>query len=812
MGAATLSPGRRASLYAAEGGVCASGLRLFHPVPDEQGEQRGVSVGLLTTVLVAFVAGIVAVPLVARAPRHAGWLLALAPAAIFVYFAAHIGQVVEGQPLRESVDWVPSLGMAASFNLDGLALLLALLITGIGALVVIYAGGYLRGHAQLGRFYLTLFGFMAAMLGIVIADNVILLYVFWALTGFTSYLLIGFDHTRAVARANALQALLVTFAGELALLAGLLLLARAGDSFELSTLITRGDQIAADPLAVPILVLLVIGAVTKSAQFPFHFWLPNAMEAPTPVSAYLHSATMVKAGVYLLARTSPIFSGDELWLYVVGGIGAATMLLGAFLALRQTDLKRLLAYSTVSALGVMVFLLGLGSDLAVKAAIVFLLGHALYKGALFLVAGALDHETGVRDATRLGGLARLMPFTAAAAGLAALSMAGLLPFFGFIGKELIYETTLLAEDLPVVALTVVALVPNIAFVVVAGIVGLHPFVGARPEMPRHPHEAPPSLLLGPLLLGGIGVFSGLLPGVFATGLASAAVASVTGAPADLELALWHGLTPMLLLSAATITVGAVAFGWRGRLATGVVWLDRGGGIGPERAYGLGLGGLQAVAEALAGYLQSGLLRRYLVIILVVGIALVGYAFVGRAGMPTFATQLDVRPHELAVAVMVVVAAVVAAAARSRLAAIAAIGVVGYGVALLFLFFGAPDLAMTQILIETLTVILFVLVLYHLPRFVPRSSRAIRIRDAIVAGLAGLLMTGLSLAAFTATTDPQVSAFFAERSLPDAHGRNIVNVILVDFRALDTLGEITVLALAALGVYGLLHLRPRKSGR
>jgi formate hydrogenlyase subunit 3/multisubunit Na+/H+ antiporter MnhD subunit len=367
--------------------------------------------GLMAMILAALAAGAIAPPLVARAPRFAGWLLAIVPAGITIALFTQVDRVVEGGPVLEVVSWVPSLGLQAAFQLDGLGMLFALLISGIGALVVVYSGGYLKGDRRLGRFYLILFGFMASMLGVALADNVILLYVFWALTGLTSYLLIGFDSHRPTARKAALQALLTTFAGELALLAGVLMLAQAGGSYELSVLVERGDRIAADPLFVPMMVLLVAGALTKSAQFPFHYWLPNAMEAPTPVSAYLHSATMVKAGVYLLARISPIFAGTDLWLYLVGGAGAITMLIGGFLALHQTDLKRLLAYSTVSALGIMTFLLGIGTEYAVNAAVVFLLGHALYKGTLFLIAGILDHETGMRDASRLSGLRRAMPVT-----------------------------------------------------------------------------------------------------------------------------------------------------------------------------------------------------------------------------------------------------------------------------------------------------------------------------------------------------------------------------------------------------------------
>jgi multicomponent Na+:H+ antiporter subunit A len=765
--------------------------------------------GLMAMILAPLVAGLVAPLLVARAPRLAGWVLAIVPAAIALALFAQLGTVVDGGPIREVVDWIPSLGLQAAFQLDGLGLLFALLISGIGALVVVYAGGYLKGDRRLGRFYVVLFGFMAAMLGIVLADNVIFLYVAWAVTGLTSYLLIGFDSHSATARKAALQALLTTFAGELALLAGILMLANAGGSYELSVLVERGDRIAADPLFVPMMVLIVIGALTKSAQFPFHYWLPNAMEAPTPVSAYLHSATMVKAGVYLLARISPIFAGTDVWLWLVGGSGAITMVLGGYLALHQTDLKRLLAYTTVAALGIMTFLLGIGSEYAVNAAVVFLIGHAFYKGTLFLVAGILDHETGVRDATRLSGLLRAMPVTAVAAVLAAFSMAGLLPFFGFIGKELVYEATIYADPLPPLLLTAAVLLPNVVFVAVAITVGIRPFTGPAVELPKHPHEAPASLLAGPVLLGGLGVISGLVPAAFATGLATEAIASITGTPSDLELVLWHGISPMLILSGVTLVLGIGAFLWRRRLAWAARRADVGRTIGPERGYHAIVDGTQRGAEIMAATIQSGYLRRYLLTILVVAVALVGYAFFGRGALPPIIGVHDVQVHEVAVVGIVILAALVAITTRSRLSAIAALGIVGYGVALIFMLFGAPDLAMTQILIETLTVILFVLVLYHLPRFAVRSSKATRLRDATIAAAAGVLMTGLTLGAFAVANEVPLTDYFAANSVPEAHGRNIVNVILVDFRALDTFGEITVLALAGLGIYALLRLRPRK---
>ncbi len=760
--------------------------------------------------LAVLVAAAVAPPLAARVPRLAGWLLAIVPAAGTGWLVVQGARIADAGPIREVIEWAPSFGLRASFRLDGLGLLFALLVLGVGALVVIYAAGYLQGDRRLGRFYVALFGFMGSMLLIVLADNVLLLYAGWALTGITSFLLIGYDGRSATARRAALQALLTTFAGELCLLAGVLLLAQAGDSFELSVLVERADRIGADPAFVPMLILIVIGALTKSAQFPFHYWLPNAMVAPTPVSAYLHSATMVKAGIYLLARLSPIFAGHEAWVVLVGGSGAITMLVASVLTLRQTDLKRLLAYSTVAALGIMTFLLGIGTQGAVVAVAVFVIGHALYKGALFLVAGIIEHEAHARDIHRLGGLRHSMPLTAMAAALAALSMAGLLPFFGFIGKELEYEAALTTEaNTPLVVALV--LVPNIVFVVVAVLVGLRPFVGRRRELPEAPRDPRPSMLGGPMLLGILGGLFGILPAVFAAGLAGGAASAVMGESLEVDLALWHGITPMLILSVATLVVGGV-LAWIIRpVAAMARTLDVGAVIGPERLYDGLITGTLAAARTGVDAWQTGMLRRYVFVTMVSAVILVGTAFAGSGALPAMAIDnVDARPHEVAIVLVIAAAAFVAISARSRLSAVAALGVVGYGVALIYVLFGAPDLAMTQVLIETLTVIIFVLVLFHLPRFAIRSSRAMRIRDAVVATAAGLLMTGLTLAAFSMPNPDGISQFFLERSVPDGHGRNVVNVILVDFRALDTFGEITVLSLAALGIYALIRLRPRRA--
>lgn len=763
--------------------------------------------GMTVAVLSGFVVA-PAAPWLHRLGRHmSGWMLALLPVVLTVYFGSYIAQVAAGETFRESYPWAPALGVELSFYLDGLSLLFALLISGIGALVVVYAGSYLAGHGHLGRFYVFLLMFMASMLGVVLADNLFTLYVFWELTSLTSFLLIGFQHEREEARKAAWQALLVTSGGGLAMLAGLVLLGQVGGTMELSGLASQGDAIRQHALYLPILSLILVGALTKSAQFPFHFWLPAAMEAPSPVSAYLHSATMVKAGVYLLARLSPAVGGTEAWWYCVTLAGIATVLCGGYLALCGTDLKRILAYSTISALGVLVMLLGMGTPHAIQAAMVFLLAHALYKGALFLVAGAVDHETGTRDADRLGGLWHAMPITATAAVLAALSLAGIAPFFGFIGKETLLEAALGTEAgrflVPVIVLA------GAVFVAVACIVSIRVFLGECRPTPKHPHEAPLSLWLGPLVMAAFGLVSGLHPSWVATLLSPAvsAVIGPRGTHEPLQLSLWHGLTPALALGAGSVLLGAAIYaGWNG-LRRANSRLDFLRTRGPAWWYDLTLSGLNRLASAQTRVLQSGYLRYYIIACLATTVALTGYGLIASLEWSWQFVGPGVRFYEAVLAGLLPVAALTAVRSRTRLAAVAAVGVVGFGMAIVFILFGAPDLAMTQFAIETLTVILFVFVLYRLPRFAVFSSRWQRLRDAVIALAMGTVVTALVLMAIHHPAQDRVSQYFAEQSVAEAHGRNLVNVILVDFRGFDTLGEITVLAVAGIGVYALLKLRP-----
>ena len=736
--------------------------------------------------------------------RDWGGLVALLPLGLTIFFLSLIGQVASGTPWTVSWAWVPSLGVTFSFYVDGLALLMALLVSGIGTLIFLYGGTYLAGDSGLSRFFVIISIFMIAMVGLVTAGNLLTLFLFWELTSISSYLLIGYKHKTSEARDAALQALLVTGGGGLALLAGLVLLGSVGGSYEVPALLANAGSVQAHPLYGAILLLILAGAFTKSAQFPFHFWLPGAMAAPTPVSAYLHSATMVKAGVYLLARLSPVLGDTAWWMVSLVTVGAATMIVGAWIAWQQHDLKRILAYSTVSGLGTLVMLIGVGTEVALKAAMVFLLVHSLYKAALFMVAGSVDHATHSRDVRELGGLARAMPYTAAAAALAALSMAGMIPFLGFVSKELLYEATLEAPQWAT-ALTALAVASNVFNVVAAGLAAYKPFAGARTAVGEHAHEGGWQLVVGPLLLASLGLAAGFLLTSVGNGIIQPAVSAVAGAPVAIKLYLWHGVNTMLILSIITLALGALVYVGRDRLLTLTAALPTGERWGPTAIYNASLDGLKTGARGLTMQVQNGQLRRYVQIVLATTTVVLLWGLWRGNLWPTLNAGVGVRLHEATLAVMMIFAALVAVSVRSRLAAVVGLGVVGLGVTLIFAFFSAPDLAMTQFAIETLTVLLFVFVLYRLPRFATLTAPGERMADALVAGGLGLVMALLVLIGVAQPHPGELATFFAESSYLQANGRNVVNVILVDFRSLDTLGEITVLGIAAIGVYTLMKL-------
>ena len=746
-------------------------------------------------VLATFPIALIAGALVRRYPRAAG-IAAVWPALVAVMLSAELFDSLSAGPRHVEIEWAPSLGLSLSFHLDGLGLLFALLITGIGTLVVLYASAYLANHPQADRFYASLFAFMGSMLGVALSDNILTLFVFWELTGFTSFLLIGFEHDRADARSAALQALIVTGAGGLALLAAGVLLVDISGTPRLSLMLADRASIAADPAYAAVVGLLLLAAFTKSAQVPFHFWLPNAMAAPTPVSAYLHSATMVKAGVYLVARTTPILGATALWTTAVTGVGAVTMLVGAYRSVQETDLKRILAYSTVSALGLLTMLLGVGTERAVAAALVYLVAHACYKGALFLVAGAIDDQTGSRDIRALSGLYRTMPLTAIAGGTAALSMVGVVSTLGFVAKEGAYEALLGPSQwwAWLLSATVLASVLMGTAGLMAGVL---PFRGPRSE--HGGHEPEWRLLFPPMMLAAIGVVAGLAPWLLNASLAAAAGA-ILNQPQTVSLAVWHGFSPVLILSAVTF-VGAIAVCWLRDVVRIRAWRP---GVGSEQLYVRMVSSLDAVSRVIGPPLHSASLRSYVMVIVVSAMA-AGFAALSTVPALSLVARTDVRAHELLVVAVIIAGAIAATLAKSTMAAVLSLGVVGYGVAMTFLLYGAPDLAMTQFSVETLTVIIYVLVFRHFRNLGPLSPPLVRSRDLIIGAGIGTFIGALVLSISTTDTAAQLREYFVQFGPTLGHGRNIVNVILVDFRGFDTMGEITVLATAAIGVRALIRL-------
>jgi multicomponent Na+:H+ antiporter subunit A len=746
-------------------------------------------------ILSPFAIAIGAAWLVSRYPRRAG-VLAAWPAVLAAAFGSELLRVGADGTRRVELPWAPSLGLSLSFTLDGLGLLFATLITGAGALIVLYASRYLEGHAQAGRFHAWLFAFMGAMLGVALSDNILTLFVFWELTGFTSFLLIGFEHERRAARSAAIQAFIVTGAGGLALLAAGVLLVDVAGTANLSAMVVARASIVASPIYPAIAGLILLAAFTKSAQVPFHFWLPNAMEAPTPVSAYLHSATMVKAGVYLIARMTPLVGSTALWTTTVTAAGAVTMIVGAYRAVQETDLKRILAYSTLSALGVLTMLLGVGTREAIIAALVYLVAHAGYKGALFLVAGVIDHEVGTRDISALKGLRRAMPITAAAGAAAALSMAGLPLTLGFVAKDGAYAALLDGSQwFPwLLALIVFA---SILMGLAGLLAGVLPFRGLAP--PKQVHDPPWPMWIPPLVLATCGLVAGVAPSMLNGALASAATA-IAGVPVDVSLSIWHGLTPALLLSVLTLTAVALAYAAHEAVRTRT-WRMR---YGTEDLYDGVLSALDSVSRAIGPALHSASLRTYVMVIVVTSVAIGGVALLTDPGLGSAVPRTSIMAHDVLIVFIIIAGAIAATVARSTMAAVLSLGAVGYGVAVIFLGFGAPDLAMTQFSVETLTVLIYVLVFRHFRGLGERSRRLVLVRDGLIATGIGVLIGGLLLSIATTETAPRLKEYFAEFGPTLGHGRNIVNVILVDFRAFDTLGEITVLATAALGVRGLLR--------
>ncbi len=738
--------------------------------------------------------------------RHSAWAAGLVTLASLALLLPETGAIFAGQTLVARLHWLPQAGLDLAFRLDGLALLFALLILGIGLLVVLYARYYLSERDSMGRFYAYLMLFMGAMLGIVLSENVIQLLIFWELTSLASFLLISYWQHREDARNGARMALAVTGAGGLCLLAGFILLGEIVGSYELSAILAAGEAIRAHPWYAPTLILILLGVFTKSAQFPFHFWLPQAMAAPTPVSAYLHSATMVKAGVFLLARLFPALSGTWEWSHFVGGAGLITLLVGATIALFKHDLKGLLAYSTVSHLGLITTLFGIGTPLAAIAGVFHIINHATFKAGLFMAAGIIDHECGTRDMRRINGLWRYMPYTGTLAMVAAAAMAGVPLVNGFLSKEMFFaEAVSLATQMRFGWLLPLAVTVAGVFAVAYSLRFIHDvfFNGEPIDLPRTPHEPPRWMKLPVEVLVVVCLLVGIFPALTVQPILSVAAGAVLQAPLPaFDLAIWHGFSPALGMSVVALAGGlAVYAGRRPLFALAERW---GGRLEAQRLYHAGLDALFASAGALTRALDAGSLQRLVLLFILSAIGL------GIAGMVGTDTPLrgarELLPVDgvslLAALGLIAAAATAVVLHRQRLTALILTGAVGLVVSLIFVKFSAPDLALTQLSVEVVTVILMLLALYFLPQTSPaESSRPRRARDGLIAVAAGGGVAALAWAVLTRPYE-SIAGFYLERSLPEGGGRNVVNVILVDFRGFDTLGEITVLALAALGIYAL----------
>ncbi|MCO6362621.1 MULTISPECIES: putative monovalent cation/H+ antiporter subunit A [unclassified Paracoccus (in: a-proteobacteria)] len=740
----------------------------------------------------------------------AGWISIAFPTILFLYFLRLLPEIAQG-PQVYGFDWVPSLGVQLSVLLDGLSMTFALLITGIGAAVTLYSARYLGDHPDYPRFVSYLLMFMVGMLGLVLADNLIMLFVFWEITTIASYLLIGFNADSAASRRSALQALLVTGTGGLILLAGLIVLGTVAGTSQLSQIVTMGDMIRAHPWYLGILLLFLAGAFTKSAQVPFHFWLPNAMAAPTPVSAYLHSATMVKAGVFLMARMNPALGGTDAWFWILTLFGGVTAVFASVMALRQTDIKQVLAYTTLMALGTLTMFIGAGTHYAIVAAMLFLVVHSLYKAALFLMIGIVDHATGTRDAGVLGGLSKAMPLTGLAAALAAISMAGIPPMIGFIGKEFMYKAGLGLDGFGAFWVTAMAFAASVLMFAVGGIVALKPFRGDLRPTPTTPHEGPWAMLAGPLVLGALSLIFGLLPGVLGHYLVGPATHAVFGEVREVHLYLWGGINMALILSLLTFLAGWLVYRRHQAIRDRLAAFEARSPIDFDAGWDRLLDGFKAFAAWQTNLIQTGSLQRYMAVMFATFVVMVGGSYLIKGafqGVPGLSAE-GVHPIQWTVLGLIVAGAILTVWTHSRMTAIAGMGASGIGVSLIFIMFSAPDVAITQLLVEVLVVVLVSVVMLRLPYLPRRSKTRFRTGHAVIAGGAGLVTTFLLMSVMATDFDRRLTSFFEAASYPEAHGRNIVNVILVDFRALDTFGEITVVAIAAIAAFALLRGATRR---
>jgi multicomponent K+:H+ antiporter subunit A len=759
---------------------------------------------LALIVLLPFI-GALLPPLAIRAGRNVCTAVTASVSALsLILLLTLIPEVYSGGVPQSRVEWLPELGLSFSFFADGLGVFFASIILSIGLLIIIYARFYLSRNDPMGRFFSYLLMFQGSMLGIVLSNNILLLIVFWELTSVTSFLLIGYWYHLPESRAGARMALIVTGGGGLALMGGMLLLGNIAGTFEFSEILTRGEQIKASPLYLPTLLLILLGAFTKSAQFPFHFWLPHAMAAPTPVSAYLHSATMVKAGVFLLARLWPAMSGTPEWFLIVSLTGLVTMVVAAWIAIFKDDLKALLAFSTVSHLGLLTMLLGLSTRMAVVAAVFHVLNHATFKAALFMSAGIVDHETGTRDIRRLGGLIHVMPIASTLAIIAAASMAGIAPLNGFLSKEMMLEAaarTVYAGQawlFPVLATTGAVLSTAYSARLVFAV-----YLGRkRDDYPHHPHDPPFGMWLPVALLVVLVIAIGIMPQTFAGAIVErTALAATGGALPDYYLAMWHGINAALIMSIIATIGGLLLYVLYSQVNQLRMAMPR-----PDAMsmFQKSIAGVVVVSRRLIGFVDNGSLPRYLAVTVA---AICTYGLAGFLGAPhasgTRATLPVTMPAAIGWIALIAACALIVVRHYDRLFALIITSVVGLIVSLAFLQFSAPDLALTQISVEVVTTILLLLAINLLPQ---KTEDELPLSRKLGAGAFALMVgAGVASLAYVILTRgfQTISDYHLAQSKPGGGGTNVVNVILVDFRGYDTFGEIIVLAIAALTIFALL---------
>lgn len=768
-------------------------------------------------------------------PRiHTGWFVLFIPLMIFFHLLSYVPSISDGKTHYLTLPWIPAYDINLTANIDGLSLIFSLIITGIGFLIILYSIYYMSKQKEaLNNFYIYLLLFMGSMLGLVFIDNILALYAFWEMTSISSFLLIAFWYERQNSRAAASKSLLITVFGGLSMLAGFILLSLITDTYSIREMIGKAEIIQSHSLFIPAMILILIGAFTKSAQFPFSTWLPDAMEAPTPVSAYLHSATMVKAGIYLVARLTTIFGGTSEWFWLVTSAGLATLLYGSINAVRQTDLKALLAYSTISQLGLIMSLLGLGSAalyfdtanegalyaIAIFAAIFHLVNHSTFKGCLFMVVGIIDRETGSRDIRKLGGLLHLMPISFLLALAGSFAMAGLPPFNGFLSKELFFTAVLNASKMPIshmenwgTILLAVAWIASVFTFVYCMIILFKTFTGKSKghKMKKKAHEAPIGMLIPPIILAVLIIGIYFYPNTFAQSLFIPAWKAVlptfaeTG-PLQIKISAWHGLNTELLMTIGLAVTGILLY------KTMKIWL-RIYNYYPQaltlnNLYELALEKVEGTSLAITGRYMTGSVRDYLIYILGFIILILGGSMLLFECFPSGPSQdAPVSLYELALLTGMIITAVTVLLAKSRLAAVIAVGALGFLVVFLFVLFRAPDLALTQLVVETVTTVLFLLCFYHLPKLHKENS-PVRFKavNAVISVGVGLVMTILAFSANSTRLFASISSYY-QNAYALAGAKNIVNAILVDFRGFDTMLEILVLTLAGLGVFTLIKLR------